>query len=434
MALLTFTSPTALPAGLDNYATLVASVPNAAPYASKEDLVISNMKINGGSIAAIDQDGVHVVGYLGDTSGNGGYSGLDASLIARVVANIDTGFAAYPLADPVILGDVAVRGSLTAADASFVAQFVANVPQTRIPALPGVTITRGGPDPLIWLPQTIDAAPGSTLMVPVMFRQTNGSTIGLNSADIAIEFDPSLFQVTGVSLGNVTQGFTLTESYDNATGAIIASEQSTSGPISLTPGTQGTLLWIELTVRPGASLGAARINLLGEGRVGSQVLYTSLNQGNLTLVPAPSDSDLDSNDGIVTVTQATTLSPTENPAGAAVLGVLTGSTTPAPSVVTAMTPSTVATLASVRAGQTEAFDLALEAIGNESVIKARPGVLDQRQSSEGAVTFLIPWTVSDPSSDSTMPIDSRSLTAQKKAGNNKVILSQLTPDVAVTWR
>ena len=113
-AIVTFTSPTALPAGLATFATLVASVPNSAPYASKEALVISNISVNGGAIAATDADGVHVVGYLGDTTGNGGYSGLDAALISRVVANIDTGFAAFPLADPTILADVALRGSLTA--------------------------------------------------------------------------------------------------------------------------------------------------------------------------------------------------------------------------------------------------------------------------------------------------------------------------------
>ena len=118
-----------------------------------------------------------------------------------------------------------------------------------------------------------------------MFRQTNGTAIGLDSADLAIEFDPAVFQVTGVRLGDVPRGFTLTESYDNATGEIIASLRSTSGPIALTPGTEGSLLLIDLTIRPGASLGAARINLLGEGRVGSTVLYTSLNDGNLTLVP-----------------------------------------------------------------------------------------------------------------------------------------------------
>ena len=437
VALLTFTSPTALPSGLDNFATLVASVPNAAPYASKEDIVLSNMSINGGSIAATDQDGVHVVGYLGDASGNGGYSGLDASLIARVVANIDTGFAAFPLADPTIIGDVAARGSLTAADASFVAQYVANIPQTRIPALPNITITKGGPDPEIWLPQNLDAAPGSTLTAPVLFRQTNGSPIGLDSADLAIEFDPSLFTVTGVSLGSVPQGFTLTESYDNATGAIIASLRSPSGPITLTPGTEGSLLLIDLTIRPGASLGAARLNLLGEGRVGDQVLYTSLNDGYLTLAPPPTDSDLDPTDGMVTLTAPSVPQPTIptlttpiQPAAA-----LTPSESP-PAVATLFATSNVAPtanslIAPVAAGPLAAVDLAIEASHGKSVPATLPTVPDDLIDPPSGDTIgveLIPWTLSVPTIDTLEASDPLSLTALRKAKDGRVNIVPMISD------
>ena len=147
-----------------------------------------------------------------------------------------------------------------------------------------------------------------------MFLQTNGSTIGLDSANLALEFDPSVFEITGVSLGGVTQGFTLTDSYNNATGTLIASEQSPTGAIQLSPGTQGTLLLVDVTVRPGADLGSSRINLLGVGRVGSSVLYTSLNDGYLTLTPAPSNSDLNPTDGVVTITASTVPSPAPIPA------------------------------------------------------------------------------------------------------------------------
>ena len=154
LAIVTFTSPTALPAGLDNFATLVASVPNAAPYASKEDLVIGNMSINGGAIPAVDQDAVHAVVYLGDTTGNIGLVPPSTrSLIRQVIANISTGFAAYPLLDPVIIADIAGRDQLRSSrlDATFLQQFVANLPQPRIPALPNgrQAVTTGGPDPKI---------------------------------------------------------------------------------------------------------------------------------------------------------------------------------------------------------------------------------------------------------------------------------------------
>jgi hypothetical protein len=447
VALLTFTSPTALAAGLDTYAILVASVPNGAPYASKEDLVLGNLSINGGAIAAIDQDGVHVVGYLGDTTGNGGYSGLDASLIARVVANIDTGFAAFPLLDPTIMADIAGRGSLTAQDASFVAQFVANIPQPRIPALPGITITKGGPDPEIWLPRDIDAAPGSSLIVPVLFRQTNGSPIGLDSADIAIEFDPSLFMVTGVTLGDVPQGFTLAVSYDNATGEIIATERSTSGPIELAPGTLGSLLLIDLTIRPGAALGIARLNLLAEGRVGSTVLYTSLDDGGLTLNPAPTDSDLDPTDGIVTVTTSTTPQPQPTTPTSSVPSGATPNTTPvpvpvvntiavAPRAVTPVLAPAPIVIAPVEgstiapAGPPAAIDLAIEATLGESSSVGRPaalGFLAVVESGDSTATGWIPWTAPDPSIDFPAPDSSVSVPA-RKARNGRVLLAREVPD------
>ena len=452
VAVLTFTSPTALPSGLDTFATLVASVPNAAPYASKEDLVISNISLNGGAIAATDQDGVHVVAYLGDTTGNGGYSGLDASLIARVVANIDSGFAAFPLLDPTILADVAGRGSLTAQDASFVAQFVANIPQPRIPALPGITITKGGPDPLIWLPQDLDAAPGSTLAVPVLFRQTNGSPIGLNAADLAIEFDPSVFIVTGVSLGSVPQGFTLTESYDNATGEIIATLRSPSGPITLAPGVEGSLLLIDLTIRPGASLGSARLNLLGEGRVGSQVLYTSLNDGYLTLTPASTDSDVDPTDGIVTVTttvptvpQTQPTTPTINGTSRAVPAItasrpqtaITGVITPrgmAPTLASPQPPTPAIGPMLVAAGPPATVDLAIEASHGQSILANRPEPFDSIDDQRSGPTFatdLIPWTPSEPSAVSLVTTDSQTTGTRKKVGSDRVLLTRVAQDIVV---
>ena len=416
-AILTFTSPTALTAGLDTFATLVASVPNSAPYASKEVLILGNIAVNGGAIAATDDDGVHVVAYLGDATGNGGYSGLDATLIRRVLANIDTGFAAFPLLDPTIAVDIANRGSLTSLDATYLSQYLANIPQPRIPTLPGVTITQGGPDPLVWIPQNLEATPGSTLTVPVLFRQTNGTSIGLDAADLAIEFDPSSFTVTAVRPGDVTRGFSLTEAFDNATGEIIASARSTSGPITLAPGTRGTLLLIDLTIRPGASLGGTRINLLGEGRVGSHVLYTSLDHGHLTLAPAPKNSDVDPTDGVLTV------------AARAWRPVVTALTAPAPlpsSLVSALSlPGSML----MPAGSPAAVDLAIEAIRGGTIPAIRSELLDALESGESAATTLVPWTVADPSPVSPAPEESFSVPARKKAQDGRTIPTRATVDL-----
>jgi len=255
----------------------------------------------------------------------------------------------------------------------------------------------------------------------VLFRQTNGSDIGLDSANLAIEFDPSLFTVTGVSLGNVTRGFTLNETYDNATGEIVASARSTSGPVTLTPGVQGSLLLIDLTIRPGASLGLARLNLLGVGRVGSQVLSTSLNDGNLTLVPAPTNSDVDSTDGVVNVVASIPSPAGPKPVSVSLapasLLVSPGTTAGASRAVgSAVSPATV--------------DQALAAFPLESPTGEGSAALDDlavASTEPESLTDLIPWT---PVDRSTGVLDPVVQVARKKTWAGLTILGQETPGSA----
>ena len=47
---------------------LVAQVPNTAGYKAKELLHLANIQVNSGAIPAINDDGIHVVAYLGDTA------------------------------------------------------------------------------------------------------------------------------------------------------------------------------------------------------------------------------------------------------------------------------------------------------------------------------------------------------------------------------
>ena len=55
---------------------------------------------------------VHVAAKHGDTSGDGTYSAFDAVLAARVAAFKDTGLAAYPMVDPVVVADVSGNGDI----------------------------------------------------------------------------------------------------------------------------------------------------------------------------------------------------------------------------------------------------------------------------------------------------------------------------------
>src|SRR5581483_8066524 len=120
-------------------------------------LDLTNFLINGGAIAARDDDGIHVLGYLGDTTGNAGYSSSDALRALRVAVGLDTGFDAYQLADPIVVADVTVNGGLNTTDATRLLQAATGVSQAAIPPLPGVIppIVLGGPDPLLSIPTNL---------------------------------------------------------------------------------------------------------------------------------------------------------------------------------------------------------------------------------------------------------------------------------------
>ena len=95
------TSPTALAAGKVHLLNIQAFVPTTATYGKKEVLDLADVRVNG-AIAA-DDDALQLVGYFGDTSGNGAYSTLDGQQIQRVLVKLDSGFAAYVNVDPLIL-------------------------------------------------------------------------------------------------------------------------------------------------------------------------------------------------------------------------------------------------------------------------------------------------------------------------------------------
>ena len=119
-------------AGAADIISLSAVVPAGATYGAAEVLHISDVRINEGLLPATADDAIHVVAYPGDATGNGGdlwtndpshledtYSGLDAQKVSRVAARLDSGFAAYPTIDPVIIGDVTRDGTISGLDASY---------------------------------------------------------------------------------------------------------------------------------------------------------------------------------------------------------------------------------------------------------------------------------------------------------------------------
>lgn len=116
-------------------ARLLASVPATAPYGSPQVLDIDGLAIENGAVAAADDDGVHLVGYLGDASGDRRYGGDDVEL-ARLVAGTDTGLPAYPWVDPVIVADVKPNGRVDPKDLKLLARAAKGKRVAAIPRIP----------------------------------------------------------------------------------------------------------------------------------------------------------------------------------------------------------------------------------------------------------------------------------------------------------
>ncbi len=282
-----------------------AIVPSTAPYASKEVLDLTGLSLNGGAILVLGDSGLHEVSYVGDTDGSGDYGSHDAALIARVGVFLDSGFAAYRLVDPLIVGDVDGSGDLGSFDASLVARKGVFLPVPQIPDLPPIAPRfDGGPDPKVSLPRGLVATAGATLRVPILLEQTDRSTITLQSADLAIGLDPSRFEVLGVEAGTLGIGSWLSWSYDRAGGTLLISASGLS-PLRLSPGEQGTLAELVLRVRDDSAPGWTALNLLSTGEVPAGGKPTRLNEGHLTLIPAPSNAANDPVDGEIRITQST---------------------------------------------------------------------------------------------------------------------------------
>jgi hypothetical protein len=138
-------SGVALPQGIQTpIGFLAATVPggttsNPTPYKAKDLLHLSNVSINGGSIPVTTSDALHLVAYVGDADGNGAYSSNDAILITRTAIQVDSGFTAYPLVDPVVVADTDGEGFVSAdsglqANEAGVGVMANNLPSPPIPA------------------------------------------------------------------------------------------------------------------------------------------------------------------------------------------------------------------------------------------------------------------------------------------------------------
>jgi hypothetical protein len=115
----------------------LAEVPATTPRGAVGVLDLTDAALDGGAMPVTVDDGVHVAALLGDTTGNGGYSALDAQRVLRVAVGLDSGFSPFPLVDPVIIADITATGSLGSLDATRLLQKVVGLERPEIPPLPG---------------------------------------------------------------------------------------------------------------------------------------------------------------------------------------------------------------------------------------------------------------------------------------------------------
>jgi hypothetical protein len=296
-AVLIFHSPTALASGAATLGGLVAQVPDGAPYRNKALLDLGSIQINGGAISAVADDGVQVVAYFADSSGNGAFSGLDGSLISRVASKLDSGFAAFRLLDPVILADVNGNGRIDSNDASQFAQFLSN--NASVPAIPpipspGPSLAFGGPDPTLSLPATLTADAAGVVEVPVLLDHPHpdGST-GMTEASLALTYDPAALTVTAadVHLGSIPLsgiGWRLTTVVDPTTGRIGVDLFS---PTPVADAAGGSLVVIDFHLAA-SGMGNAVVQLVGSVAVDGREFRTEVDddQGAFTLTPAPTNA------------------------------------------------------------------------------------------------------------------------------------------------
>jgi uncharacterized delta-60 repeat protein len=260
-----------MPSGLQTLVYLNATVPSTATYGSGAMLNVTGLRINEGAIAGTTDEAVEKVAFLGDASGNKGYSAYDSSLIANVVVGNATGFDAFPLIDPVIIADVTQDGTLSGQDASLVADqsIGENVPQ--IPPIPvGVTPTAPatGLDPTVTIGTVALANPGNTITIPVSISDTTG----LLGANFTIDFDGSQLQFVSATVGTADGNFSVFTYANNSAGTLnlgLADNSTALGAGS------GTIAYLTFSIPAAAPSGTNPVTIAGADG--------GLNEGGLAL-------------------------------------------------------------------------------------------------------------------------------------------------------
>jgi uncharacterized repeat protein (TIGR03803 family) len=319
-AVLSYTGP-ALSAGSQTLiGYLLATVPGGSaakptPYKAKDLLHLTGVALNGGTILVTTSDALHLVAYVGDANGDGAYSSDDAVKVTRAALQLDSGIAAYPLVDPVIVADTDGAGYVPPDAALQVNEAGVNFPTANLPSPPlpaGVVFQPIGNnvDPTLGLElrdQSSEQSKGGIVTAAVNLDDADpaGST-GLLRGHLALSYDPRQFTVSAsdVHLGSLLAGggWSVTPTIDPATGQIGIALSSDTPIQSAIGGSLVTIDFHPIADEPGA-LATGRVStpvayapgssiaLVASATPNGQYVATELEdaQGTFTLSPAPSN-------------------------------------------------------------------------------------------------------------------------------------------------
>jgi hypothetical protein len=135
---------------------------------------------------------------------------------------------------------------------------------------------------------------------------------GLESADLVLYYDARVLDIESVSLGSLFTergaNWIVSSRIDALAGRIIV---SLAGTRPLEGRFVGELVRLHAQVKADAPAGSSAINLAASSRDPSR--FTGLNEGYLTLIPAPTDAANDPVDGLLTIVPNPATSPLVRP-------------------------------------------------------------------------------------------------------------------------
>ena len=286
-----------LPGGSQNLFYVNGTVPNGVLYRSKAELTLSDVnlyKLDNSTISTTLDQGVQLVSYIGDVTGDGRYNALDPLRIQRYLVNLDRWFAQFPLVDPLLVADVTGDGKVNALDALYMQRYLVNLPVAYLSAPPVTSVTQSGLDPIIRLPKNLSAMRGQVVQVPVELQNTDSQAINVNSFEVAVQIDPHAFRLMKIKSSDKIR-----TNYDDVQGILIIA--GILPEVTLQPGESMIICSLQIKISAHTKATDYVLNLLEDVTIGRAHYATSVNGGTLKLVPAPTNESNDSVDGNIRI-------------------------------------------------------------------------------------------------------------------------------------